>query len=163
MVSGRQSRDIVVDGFERPVHIYEGELILLSGFRAELENLHRSRPRGLGGKAEQGESPIECVKREIREEAGIEIQPIWKGVVTFSDPSTNDWEAHVFVAEGFKGELISCNEGELTWIDESEVLNLDMPEGDKKIMPLLFEKNKFHAHLKYDADKRLVDSKIDFI
>ena len=140
----------------------KGRILML--YRNKLDShSHKKNYRGLGGKAEQGESPIECVKREIREEAGIEIQPIWKGVVTFSDPSTNDWEAHVFVAEGFKGELISCNEGELTWIDESEVLNLDMPEGDKKIMPLLFEKNKFHAHLKYDADKRLVDSKIDFI
>ena len=51
MASGRCPKDIVVDGFERPVHIYEGELILLSGFRAELENLHRSRPRGLESEA----------------------------------------------------------------------------------------------------------------
>jgi len=119
--------------------------------------------RGLGGKAEQGENPIECIKREVKEEAGININPIWRGIVTFSSPFGNDWEAHVFIAEGYEGEIIENDEGELLWVNEADILKLDMPEGDKKILPLLFEKEKFHAHLKYGEKKNLVKSEIKLI
>lgn len=133
-------------------------------YRNKLDS-HNSRRsfRGLGGKSENGESPIDCVKREIKEEAGIDIEPIWKGVVTFSSSNKNDWETHVFIAEGFRGELIECSEGELSWVDESEVPELDMPEGDRILIPLLFKDRKFHAHLRYGDNKNLVESKINFI
>jgi len=137
-----------------------GKLLFLH--RAKREGLNNKQfYRGLGGKAEQGENPIECVKREVREEAGIEINPTWKGVVTFSKPSGNDWEAHIFVAEGFNGELIKSPEGELSWIDEAEIYSLEMPEGDKKILPLLFKESRFHAHAKYDDYKNLISLQID--
>lgn len=117
--------------------------------------------RGLGGKAEQGESPLDCVVREIKEEAGIDIEPIWKGVATFSNNSDNDWEAHIFISEGFKGELMEKSpEGDLIWVDEGDIQNLEMPEGDKKILPFLFKEGKFHAHVIYDDYKNLVDLKI---
>ena len=139
-----------------------GKLLFLH--RTKTEGLNKKQfYRGLGGKAEQGESPIDCVKREIKEEAGIEINPVWKGVVTFSKPSSNDWEAHMFIAEGFKGNLINCPEGELSWVDEADVLNLEIPEGDKKLLPLLFKAGKFHAHAKYDEYKELISMKIDEI
>jgi 8-oxo-dGTP diphosphatase len=138
----------------------KGKILVLHRNKTEVLNNKRFY-RGLGGKSEQGESPIDCVKREIKEEAGIEIEPIWKGVVTISSPSSNDWEAHVFMAEGFKGEIISSSEGELTWVDESQISNLEMPEGDKELLPLLFEEGKFHAHLKYDEYKNLISLKID--
>ena len=125
--------------------------------------LHRNKQfyRGLGGKAEQGESPIDCIKREVKEESGLDINPIWKGIATFSKASEIDWEAHVFIATKFSGEIIDSLEGELHWISKSELLNLDMPEGDKKLLPLLFEESKFHAHLKYDDYKNLVSLKVD--
>ncbi len=119
--------------------------------------------RGLGGKAEQGESPIDCIKREVKEEAGIDIEPIWRGVVTFSNPSDKDWEAHIFTAEGFKGELVESDEGKLCWVDESEILNLDMPEADKKLIPLLFREERFHAHVVHDNNKNLISLKVDKI
>ena len=140
----------------------KGKILLL--YRAKKEGLNNKQfYRGLGGKAEQGESPIECIKSEVKEEAGIESNPVWKGIVTFSKPSDNDWEAHIFIAEGFNGELIKSPEGELSWVDETEVHKLEMPEGDKKLFPLLFKEGKFHAHVKYDDYKNLVGLKIDEI
>ena len=139
-----------------------GKILFLH--RTKKEGLNNKQfYRGLGGKAEQGESPIECIKREVKEEAGIEINPIWKGVLTLSKSSDNDWEAHIFIAEGFDGELIKSPEGELVWVDEVEAQNLEMPEGDKKLLPLLFKDGKFHAHVKYDDFKNLVSLKIDEI
>ncbi len=138
-----------------------GKILFLH--RAKREGLNnRKFYRGLGGKAEQGESPIECVKREVKEEAGIEINPVWKGVLTISKPLKNDWEAHVFIAEGFEGELmLKSPEGELVWIEGAEAHNLEMPEGDKKLLHLLFKDGKFHAHAKYDDYKNLVNLQIE--
>lgn len=124
---------------------------------------HKRVYRGLGGKAEQGENPFDCIKREVREEAGLTIEPIWRGIVTFSNPFGNDWEAHIFTAEEFTGELKKCPEGDLCWIDESELINLEMPEGDKKLIPFLFKEDKFHAHLKYDDKKNLVGCNVDIL
>jgi 8-oxo-dGTP diphosphatase len=139
-----------------------GKILMI--YRNKTEGLNNKHwYRGLGGKVLQGESPIECVKREVKEEAGIKISPIWKGIVTFSEPSVIDWEAHVFTAEGFIGELIESNEGKLIWIDESEFCNLEMPEGDKYIFPLLFNEGKFHAHAKYDNYKNLISLQVNNI
>jgi 8-oxo-dGTP diphosphatase len=138
-----------------------GKILFL--LRTKKEGLNNKQFfRGLGGKAEQGESPLDCVIREVKEESGIDINPIWKGIVTFSKPSDNDWEAHIFISEGFKGELMkSSSEGELIWVDEKDTQNLDMPEGDKKLLPLLFKEGKFHAYVKYDDYKNLVELKIN--
>lgn len=139
----------------------DGKILFLH--RAKKEGLNNKQFfRGLGGKAEQGESPLDCVVREVKEESGIDINPIWKGVVTFSKPSDSDWEAHIFISEGFKGELMKNSpEGELIWVDEKDAQKLEMPEGDKKLLPLLFKEGKFHAHAKYDDYKNLIDLKIN--
>jgi len=140
----------------------KGKLLFLHRVKKEGLN-NRQFYRGIGGKSEQGESPIDCVKREVKEEAGIEINPVWKGILTISKPSGNDWEAHIFIAEDFNGELIGSPEGELIWIDEAEAQSLEMPEGDKKLLPLLFNNRIFHAHAKYDDYKNLVSLKVDDI
>ena len=140
-----------------------GKILFL--YRAKKEGLNNKQfYRGLGGKVEQGENPIDCIKREVKEEAGINIDPSWNGIITISKSSGNDWEAHIFTAEGFSGELMTKSpEGELVWVDEAEIQNLEMPEGDKKLLPLLFKDKKFHAHLKYDDYKNLVSLKVDEI
>jgi 8-oxo-dGTP diphosphatase len=139
-----------------------GKVLML--YRNKKEGLQDKQfYRGLGGKAEQGESPFDCVKRELKEEAGINIEPVWKGVVTISKPNSNDWEAHIFIAEGFSGEIGDCPEGELEWVQEAELMGLDMPEGDKKLLPYLFKEEKFHAHLLYDDYKALQDLKVDIL
>lgn len=137
-----------------------GKVLMLYRNKTD-SHFHKRVYRGIGGKAEQGENPVDCVKREVKEEAGIDIQPVWRGIVTFSNPSKNDWEAHIFVADGFKGDLIECNEGELEWINENDVINLDMPEGDRKLIPYLFNEEKFQAHFTYGEDKNLIEWRID--
>ncbi len=137
-----------------------GKILVL--YRDKKEGINNKRfYRGLGGKAEQGESPIDCVKREIKEEAGIDIIPIWKGVATISKLSDNDWEVHVFIAEGYEGNLIDSPEGELSWVNEHDFSNLEMPEGDKRIFPLLFKEGIFHAHARYDDYKNLISLQVN--
>lgn len=116
-----------------------------------------------GGGLEEGEEIKETLIREVKEEAGIDIKPEWKGFATVSKDGSPDWEVHVFVAEGFGGSLKECPEGELSWVNKSDLGSLEMPEGDKAILPLLFEDRKFHVHWKYDEYKNLIDSSLEFL
>src|SRR4030065_626309 len=80
-------------------------------------DFHEGKWNGLGGKFETGESPEECVFREVKEEAGIEIiNPRMHGFITFPlFDGTDDWYVFIFTADKFKGDLIESDEGILKW------------------------------------------------
>ena len=123
--------------------------------RTKKENdLNHDKWLGVGGKFEVGESPEECMLREIREETGLEVTE-WRycGIVTFVH---NIWPAeqmHLFVCTEWKGEQITCDEGDLEWIDKQRLLDLTMWEGDKIFLKLLDEHGPFFSlKLTYQGD-----------
>ena len=60
----------------------------------------------------------------------------------------------VFTADGYTGELIECNEGELCWVDKKTVPELPTWEGDKAFLNLLLseEKRFFSVKLQYEGE-----------
>jgi ADP-ribose pyrophosphatase YjhB (NUDIX family) len=69
---------------------------------------------GLGGKFEAGETPEECVRREVEEESGLFIQnPRLHGLLMFPKSKGNDWYVFVFTASEFSDELNDSPEGKL--------------------------------------------------
>ena len=109
---------------------------------------------GIGGKFESDESPDECLLREVKEETGLTLLDYdFRGVVTFI---SNKWETeymHLFTASSFQGELIDCNEGKLEWIAKTEVLALNIWEGDKLFLNRLnVSKTFFSLKLEYSGD-----------
>src|SRR6476469_9924460 len=70
-------------------------------------DIHEGKWNGLGGKMEQGETPEECVIREVREESGLRIdQPELRAILTFPEfDGHDDWLVFLFVANRFSGEL----------------------------------------------------------
>ena len=116
---------------------------------------------GIGGHFEDGESPDECMLREVLEETGLTITKYkFRGLVTFVSDEYGTEYMHLFTANGFTGELIDCDEGELAWIDKSEVLNLNLWEGDKVFLNLLAQDSPyFSIKLEYKGD-RLVKTTI---
>ena len=133
--------------------------------------LHRTKKKndpnhdlwlGIGGHMEQGESPGECILREVKEETGLElIDPKLRGIVTFSD---GDWYEYMFLysAENFEGELIECNEGDLVWVEKEKVLSeLPVWEGDKIFLGMMQQDSPFFSlKLKYDH-RKLIYSALD--
>jgi 8-oxo-dGTP diphosphatase len=101
---------------------------------------------GLGGKFEGGESPEECMKRETFEESGLVVEEAQlKGFLTWPDfDGEDDWYAFVFVVTKFSGEVKASDEGELTWIPDGEVMNLNLWPGDRVFLPWVFA-NKFFS------------------
>lgn len=137
-----------------------GKTLMIHRIRKK-EDIHAGKWNGLGGKMEPGESPEECVIREVREEAGLEIRdPHLCGVLTFPDFAHNeDWYAFVFTAHEFDGDLIDSNEGVLRWIDDDELLDLPLWEGDRYFLPFLEGKNFFSGKFIYQ-NGRLVDYQV---
>lgn len=110
---------------------------------------------GVGGKFESGESPEDCLIREVKEETGLTLTDYrFRGIVTFV---SNEWGTeymHLFTASGFEGDMKSCEEGELVWVTKSEIENLNIWEGDKIFFRLLDKcDNFFSLKLTYEGEK----------
>ena len=117
---------------------------------------------GVVGKFEEGESPQDCLLREVQEETGLHLtQYRFRGIVTFVSDRYETEYMHLFTAHGFEGELTACDEGELRWVEKDEVLSLPLWEGDREFLRLLREDAPFFSlKLVYQGDK-LVSSKLE--
>lgn len=132
--------------------------------RIKKENdIHEGKWNGLGGKFEPGETPEECVIREVKEESGLNIiSPILKGVLTFPEFSKGeDWYVFLFVADKFTGELIESNEGHLEWIDNKMIKDLPLWEGDHLFLDWLEQDRFFSAKFVY-RDDQLTGHRVTF-
>ena len=126
-------------------------------------DIHEGKWNGLGGKMEQGETPEECVIREVWEESGLVIaSPFMKGFITFPNfDGVQDWNVFVFVATEFQGELIDSPEGRLEWIEDTKLLELNLWEGDKIFLPWLERPEFFSARFIY-RNGTLIDHSVVF-
>ncbi|SRR5574344_1104773 len=109
---------------------------------------------GVGGKFEDGESPEDCMRREIREETGYSVTG-WRycGIVTFVSDVWPAEQMHIFVCTEWSGDEIVCNEGDLQWIDKQDLLKLTMWEGDRIFLKLISQQTPFFSlKLTYQGD-----------
>jgi 8-oxo-dGTP diphosphatase len=115
----------------------------------------------LGGKMEPGEDIASCMRREIREEAGIECHEMslrgtlnWPGFGKHGE----DWLGFIFVVTRFEGTPFTSNhEGALEWVPLESLDALPMWEGDRHFLPLVFDADPrpFHGVMPY-KDGRMV-------
>ena len=133
-------------------------------YRNKKENdYHEGKWNGLGGKFEPGESPEECAIRELKEESGLIAKNlILKGHLTFPlFDGVDDWYVFVFIIDQFEGELIDSAEGELKWIPNNELKNLNLWEGDQIFIDWLFKDKCFSAKFNYKYGK-FIDHEVVF-
>lgn len=125
-------------------------------------DLNKDKWIGVGGKMEFGESPEDCVRREVLEETGYTLKSqAFRGIVTFVYQDITEY-MYLFTSEDFAGEQIVCDEGELVWIDKKKVCELPIWEGDKIFFRLLEERKEFFSlKLVYDKDGTLVETVLD--
>ena len=115
---------------------------------------------GVGGHFEKDESPEECILREVKEETGYTLTSYrFCGIVTFLSGNGVTEYMHLFTADGFEGEPIACDEGELEWVDIDKIESLHIWEGDKIFLRLLAEKAPFFSlKLVYDGHDGLISA-----
>ena len=101
---------------------------------------------GVGGKFEWGESPEDCMLREVREETGYTLTS-WKyrGIITFVYGEDTVEYMSLFTADGFEGAPTDCDEGVLEWVAKDRVPELNLWEGDRIFFRLLDERKEFFS------------------
>ena len=126
-------------------------------------DMHMGKWNGLGGKLEPGETPEECAIREIQEESGLLVEnPVFKGLLTFPGfANEEDWYAFVFVASQFTGDLIDSPEGDLEWIDDAHLLELNLWDGDRIFLKWLDQPGFFSGKFIY-KNGQYVDHEVLF-
>lgn len=123
--------------------------------RVKKENdLNKDKWIGVGGKFEEGESPEECLLREVKEETGLTLLNYrFRGIITFISDEWGCEYMHLFTSDRYEGELKECDEGELVWVPKDEIENLHLWEGDKIFLRLLKEREAFFSlKLCYEGD-----------
>ena len=131
-----------------------GEYLMLHRTKKENDE-NRDKWIGVGGKFEPGESPEDCLRREVREETGLTLTRWrYRGLVTFVSDVWPCEYMHLFTATGFTGTLRDCDEGTLEWVPIPQVETLPLWQGDKLFLRLLqTEKDFFSLKLRYVGDQ----------
>ena len=103
------------------------------------------RWNGFGGKVQFGESMEEAAKRELQEEAGINVENLEKaGVLEFSWQGKSEiLEVHIFSAQNFDGIPTESEEMKPQWFHKDEIPFDEMWPDDRYWFPLLFAGKKF--------------------
>jgi 8-oxo-dGTP diphosphatase len=101
---------------------------------------------GIGGKFEEGESPEDCMLREVMEETGLTVSSWrYRGIVTFVSDQWGTEYMHLFTTDSFSGVIKDCDEGELEWIAKEQLLSLPIWDGDKVFLRLLDSDEPFFS------------------
>ncbi len=123
-----------------------GQYLMIHRTKKE-HDANRDKWMGVGGHFEMGESPEDCMRREVWEETGLTVTAFrYRGIVTFV---SDEWPCeymHLFTCSDWTGEVKEdCNEGDLEWIDKRRLYDLTMWQGDRIFLELLDSNRPFFS------------------
>lgn len=133
----------------------DGRRVLMVHRNRRPHDPHFGKYNGLGGKLDPSEDVISCIRREIREEAGLECDTLrLRGTISWPGfgKQGEDWFGFIFLIEKWHGTPKTENpEGALDWVPIDDILELPLWEGDRHFLPLVFDKNpgQFHGVMPY--------------
>lgn len=137
-------------------YLKKDDKILMIKFSKKWENVYAPP----GGKFEKGESPLDCIIREFKEETGLTlVNPKLQGLSYWQD--SVEGIIFVYTAEKYDGELVlRSEEGSLEWIKLEELLNIKQFEQNEKFTPYLFKDELFEGKFLLDEKCKVLKYKI---
>ncbi len=145
--------------------IKEGDKILLG---KKKRSFGMGKYNGYGGKTEPGENPHDAIKRELREEAEIEVKDIQKiGEITFymnkkDVPSAETFGmhdtlfVHVFLGKNIIGEPVETEEMQPFWFHKDEIPYSQMWEDDIYWFDYILNEKPFKGYCKFAGDDKTI-------
>ena len=127
------------------------------------EDINKGKWIGVGGHFEEGESPEDCLYREVFEETGLHVlNHQLRGIVSFFFGEKDCSYMFLYTASLEEGKLKECSEGELQYFSYEEVMRLPLWEGDRIFLDLLAkEQGFFSLTLRYDREGKLLEAILD--
>ena len=127
----------------------DNKYLMLHRIKKE-HDINKDKWIGVGGHFEHGESPEDCMFREVMEETGLTPTKYrFCGIVTFLSDMGTDKEAWEYMClyhiEEFKGKIKECDEGVLEWVEKEKILDLDLWEGDRLFLRYMQERIPFFS------------------
>ena len=141
---------------------HEGKYLMLHRVKKK-EDVNKGKWIGVGGKFEPGESPEECLIREVREETGFELTGFrYRGLISFIYADKEP--EYIFTYTSSEFDILSvpeCDEGVFAWVDKDRILtDLELWEGDRYMFNYLLKDRQetFSLKLCYDAQDNLIEA-----
>jgi len=94
-----------------------------------------------GGKVETGESLELALKRELKEELGIELQACEPLLEIHHDYPDKQVFLDVWSVTGFSGDAYGREQQPVLWIEPEQLFEYDFPEANQPIVALLQERS----------------------
>jgi len=151
----------------------DGRDVLLIRRNRRCDDPHFGKCNGLGGKLEAGEDVIAGLRREVREESGLECDSVrLRGTVNWPGFGAHGeaWFGFIFLVSRWHGTLRrESAEGELIWHPLDGILELPLWEGDRFFLPMVFDPAhpQFHGVMPYRDGKpvswsySVMDARVD--
>jgi 8-oxo-dGTP diphosphatase len=133
----------------------DGREVLLIHRNRRPDDAHFGKYNGLGGKLEAGEDVVACLRREVREESGLECDAlVLRGTISWPGFGKHgeDWFGFIFLVDRWHGRPRAENpEGTLVWLPVERLTGLPLWEGDRHFLPLVFgdRGKQFHGVMPY--------------
>lgn len=99
-----------------------------------------------GGHVEAGESIVDAVVREMKEETGLTVEdPKLCGVKQFPISGENGengrYLVFLFVADRFSGEIISSEEGAMHWVKKEDLPKVNLVNDFNELLEVMLDEN----------------------
>ena len=140
---------------------HDGQYLMLHRIKKE-NDINEGKWIGVGGHARMVNHPKNACSAKSRGNRLTLTSYRFRALITFISDKQEPELMCLFTADEFSGKLITCNEGDLKWVDKTIVPTLPTWEGDAIFLKLLLEneENFFTLKLVYEGES-LVDQKLE--